>query len=84
MWCVELSTTLSDEQRSVVADYGSSIAEGFCVTNAWFRAIYADDTLVGFVMVHVGSSWDDGTECPGAFLWRLNVDGILLIYTVPK
>lgn len=71
----ELSTTLSDEQRGVVADNGTSIAEGFCSTNAWFRAIYADDTLVGFVMLHIGSSWDDGIECPGAFLWRLMVAG---------
>ncbi|GLV76194.1 GNAT family N-acetyltransferase [Streptomyces hygroscopicus] len=71
----DLSATLSEEQRGMVADNGMSIAEGFCSSNAWFRAIYADEVPVGFVMVHIGSDWDDGIECPGAFLWRLMVGG---------
>ncbi|MCP2256554.1 diamine N-acetyltransferase [Streptoalloteichus tenebrarius] len=71
----ELSETLSEQQRGMVADNGTSIAEGFCSTNAWFRAIYADETPVGFVMLHFGSDWDDGIECHGAYLWRLMIGG---------
>lgn len=69
----ELSETLSDRHRNMVADNGVSIAEGFCSDRAWFRGIYADDTPVGFIMLHEGSDWDDGIDCPGVFLWRLMI-----------
>ncbi|MFH9188824.1 hypothetical protein ACH4KY_43700, partial [Streptomyces sp. NPDC017673] len=36
----ELSETLSDVQREMVADNGTSIAEGFCSDVAWFRGVY--------------------------------------------
>lgn len=68
----DLSETLTDEQRNMVADNGTSIAEAHFSENAWFRAIYADDTLIGFVMLHVGADHDD---CPGVFLWRLMIGG---------
>ncbi|KAJ5157260.1 GCN5-related N-acetyltransferase [Penicillium canariense] len=71
----ELSTTLSIDQRGMVADNDTSIAEESCSTNAWSRATYADNVLVGFLMVLIGSDWDDGIECPGAFLWRLMIAG---------
>ena len=71
----ELSETLSPEQREMVADNGVSIAEGFCSQAAWFRAIYLDETLVGFVMVNDGDEWDDGIECDGPYLWRLMIAG---------
>ncbi|MBZ9665238.1 GNAT family N-acetyltransferase [Pseudomonas sp. LMG 31766] len=69
----ELSDTLSDEQREFVADNGTSIAEGFCSQSAWFRGVYADEFLIGFVMVHEGSDWDDGIDCPGPYLWRFMI-----------
>lgn len=69
----ELSETLPDEQRDFVADNGVSIAEGFCSESAWFRGIYADETLIGFAMVHDGSDWDDGIDCPGPYLWRFMI-----------
>ncbi len=71
----ELSETLTDEQRNMVADNGTSIAEAHFSENAWFRAIYADDTLIGFVMLHIGADHDDGIDCPGVFLWRLMIAG---------
>jgi len=71
----ELSETLSEEQRGKVADNGTSIAEAHYSENAWFRAIYADETLVGFILLHFGADPDDGIDCPGAFLWRLMVGG---------
>ncbi|MDA3645827.1 GNAT family N-acetyltransferase [Saccharopolyspora indica] len=71
----ELSETLSDEQREMVADNAVSIAEAHFSESAWFRAIYADETLAGFIMLHTGADYDDGIERPGVFLWRLMVAG---------
>ena len=71
----DLSETLSPAQREMVADNGTSIAEAHFSENAWFRAIYADEELAGFVMLHIGADHDDGIDCPGAFLWRLMIAG---------
>lgn len=70
-----LSETLSPAQRGMIADNGASIAEAHFSENAWFRAIYADDTLVGFIMLHIGADHDDGILYPGAFLWRFMIAG---------
>lgn len=71
----DLSHTLSAQQRNFVADNGRSIAEAHYSENGWFRAIYADETLVGFVMLHLGPDHDDGIDHPGAFLWRFMIGG---------
>ena len=39
------------------------------------RAIYADDVPVGFLLLHTGSDYDDGLDCPGVFLWRFMIAG---------
>ncbi|PZP51984.1 MAG: GNAT family N-acetyltransferase [Agrobacterium fabrum] len=71
----ELSETLSEVQRNVVADNGASIAQAHFSENAWFRAIYAEETLIGFVMLHIGADHDDGIDCHGVFLWRFMIAG---------
>jgi diamine N-acetyltransferase len=70
-----LSATLSPLHRKMVADNSVSLAEAYCSQAAWPRAIYAGDTLVGFIMLHIGSGYDDGIDCPGVFLWRLMIAG---------
>ena len=45
-----------------------SIAQAYFEPKAWFRAVYADEEPVGFVMVH-----EDPDE-PEYFLWRLMID----------
>jgi diamine N-acetyltransferase len=70
-----LSETLTPAQRRMVADNAVSIAQGHFSESAWMRAIYADETLVGFIMLHTGSDYDDGIDCPGVFLWRLMIAG---------
>jgi diamine N-acetyltransferase len=70
-----LSETLSLDQQQAVADNALSIAQGLCSENAWLRAVYADDQLVGFIMLHIGSDWADGIDCPGVFLWRFMIGG---------
>lgn len=69
----DLSETLSDQQRGMVADIGTSIAEAHLSENAWFRTIYADETLISFIMLHIGSDHDDGIDCPCVFLWRFMI-----------
>ncbi len=71
----DLSETLSDAQRNLVADNGTSIAQAHFSENAWFRAVYADEILIGFVMLHIGADHDDGIDCHGAFLWRFMIAG---------
>lgn len=71
----KLSETLSAAQRNMVSDNALSIAQAHFSDNAWLRAIYADDTPIGFILLHTGSDYDDGIDCPGVFLWRFMIAG---------
>jgi diamine N-acetyltransferase len=71
----KLSETLSAQQRLMVADNALSIAQAHFSENSWIRAIYADDTPIGFLMLHTGSDYEDGIDCPGVFLWRFMIAG---------
>jgi diamine N-acetyltransferase len=62
-----LSNTLKPPQSHVVAPNSVSIAEAHFEPHAWFRAIYAGETPVGFIMLY------DGPEEPVYFLWRLMI-----------
>jgi diamine N-acetyltransferase len=62
-----LSDTLQPPQSHMVAPNAVSIAEAHFDPHAWFRAIYADETPVGFIMLY------DGPEEPIYFLWRLMI-----------
>lgn len=64
-----LSDTLSEDQRKMVAPNAVSIAQAHFEPNAWFRAIYADDVPVGFIMLYDDSSADH------VDLWRLMIAG---------
>ncbi len=55
-------------QENYVADNAFSIAQAHFSEEAWFRAIYAGDTPVGFVMLH-----DDPAKGE-YYLWRFMVD----------
>lgn len=69
----KMSENLTEEQRRSVADNALSIAQAHFSENVWMRAIYADQTPVGFIMLHLGSDWADGIDCPGVFLWRFMI-----------
>ena len=71
----DLSETLSPAHRRMVADNVRSIAEASFSPSAWMRAIYVDDTPIGFIMTHTGSDYEDGIDCPGVFLWRFMIGG---------
>lgn len=57
-----------DNQNKFVAPNAVSIAQAYFFDTAWFRAIYADDTPVGFIML------EKNTEKPEYFLWRMMID----------
>jgi len=47
-----LSDTLTSPQNHMVAPNSVSIAEAHFSPHAWFRAIYAGETPVGFIMLY--------------------------------
>jgi diamine N-acetyltransferase len=64
-----LKLEVAEYQKGFVAPNAVSIAQAhFEPENAWFRAIYADETPVGFVMV------DDDPENEEYGLWRFMID----------
>jgi diamine N-acetyltransferase len=69
-----LSDTLSEAQKKMVAPNSVSIAEAYFCKEAWFRAVYAGDTPVGFIMLYIGPD-DDNPEETEYFLWRFMIAG---------
>ena len=63
-----LGLQVGEHQRKFVADNARSLAQAHFSPYAWFKAIYADETPVGFVML-----WDDPDK-PEYYLWRLMID----------
>jgi diamine N-acetyltransferase len=58
---------IAPEQRGFVAPNAVSIAEAHFEPKAWFRAVYAGEEPVGFVMLF------EDTEKPEYYLWRFMV-----------
>lgn len=69
-----LSSTLSEEHQRMVAPNALSIAQAHFSEHAWFRAIYADETPVGFIMLYHGPGHHDPKR-EVYFLWRLMIAG---------
>jgi diamine N-acetyltransferase len=63
-----LRLSVADRQQRFVADNGSSLAQAHHEPRAWYRAICADDTPVGFAMLEIDS------EKPEYYLWRFMLD----------
>lgn len=63
-----LRLQVADHQQAFVAPNAVSIAEAYFCPQAWFRAIYADDTPVGFVMLYIDH------DKPEYYLWRFMID----------
>ena len=63
----KLSDTLSPEQQKLVAPNAYSIAQAHFEKHAWFRAVYAGDDPVGFVMLY------DDPDKDAVYLWRLMI-----------
>lgn len=63
-----LTLDVAPEQKSFVAPNAVSIAQAYFAPEAWFRAIHAGDTPVGFVML------SDKPEEAEYVLWRFMID----------
>lgn len=63
-----LRLKVKPEQEQFVANNAVSIAQAHFEEKAWFRAIYADETPVGFVMLY------EDLEEQQYFLWRFMID----------
>lgn len=63
-----LNLEVTKEQEKFVASNARSIAEAYFSEHAWFRAIYADETPVGFLMI------SDMPEKAEYYLWRFMID----------
>ncbi len=59
--------TVDSTQQDFVAPNAVSIAQAYFCDKAWFRAVYADDTPVGFAML------EEDTDKPEYFLWRFMI-----------
>jgi len=60
--------SVTEKQNSFVAPNAVSIAQAYFSKYAWFRAVYADEEPVGFIMLY------DNPEKPEYFLWRMMTD----------
>jgi diamine N-acetyltransferase len=58
---------VAPEQRGYVAPNAVSIAQAYFEPKAWFRAVYAGETPVGFVMLELD------TAAKEYFLWRFMI-----------
>lgn len=63
-----LDLKVAPEQDNLVAPNAVSIAEAHFEEKAWFRAVYAGETPVGFVMTA------EDHERPFFYLWRYMID----------
>jgi len=62
-----LRLQVAPDQKGLVADNGCSIAQGCFHDEAWFRAIYAGEAPVGFVML------SEEPDKPEYYVWRLMI-----------
>jgi diamine N-acetyltransferase len=61
-------------QESFVASNAVSLAQALFSDEAWYRAVYADDALVGFVMLSDETLKKAPPPEPNIGLWRLMID----------
>jgi diamine N-acetyltransferase len=68
--------TVTAAQAEYVAGVAESLVEAAATPDAcpWYRAVYADDTPVGFVMISDGITVVNPAYLGPYFLWRLLID----------
>jgi diamine N-acetyltransferase len=66
--------TVAEDQLGLVASNAVSLAEALFSDEAWYRAIYDDEELVGFVMLSDETLKKAPPAEPNIGLWRLMID----------
>lgn len=65
---------VNPKQEQFVASNAVSLAQALFEPNAWYRAIYVDDVVAGFVMLADDSILPDPPDQPEIGIWRFMVD----------
>jgi len=65
---------VAKSQEGFVSPNAISFAQALFAPEAWYRAIYLDDTPVGFVMLEDESQRVPPPEVPHVSLWRYMID----------
>ena len=68
-----LALHVGPQQKPFVASNANSVAEAHVYQEAWVKAIYADETPVGLVMLHDENLKDEPVIRHYYFLWRLMI-----------
>lgn len=66
--------SVAPHQQGFVASNAVSLAQALFSDEAWYRAVYADDELVGFVMLADETLKRQRPVQPNIGLWRLMID----------
>jgi diamine N-acetyltransferase len=73
---IGLSDTLSDAQKKCVASNVKSLAQAYLHREtAWPRAVYLDETPIGFVMLDLEPEDVPVNDKPAYYLWRFMIAG---------
>src|SRR5438132_5645988 len=68
------SLSVNADQQRFVASNAVSLAEALFNVEAWYRAIYSDDSPAGFVMLYDESLRASPPLSPQAAVWRFMID----------
>lgn len=66
--------SVADDQKHFVASNAVSLAQALFAPEAWYRAIYADEEVAGFVMLSDESLRKPAPAAPAIGVWRLMID----------
>ena len=66
--------SVRENQVGLVAPNAVSLAEALFSPLAWYRAVYLQDSIVGFVMLYDQSLREPPAPSPKAVVWRFMVD----------
>jgi diamine N-acetyltransferase len=69
-----IKLSVAKSQQGFVAPNAVSLAEALFSSEAWYRAVYADEELVGFVMLSDETLNREPPAEPNIGLWRLMID----------
>jgi diamine N-acetyltransferase len=72
--CSVCTLTVAEGQAHFVAPNALSLAEALFSPCAWYRAIYFQESLVGFVMLYDQSLGPSSVLNPKAVVWRFMID----------
>jgi diamine N-acetyltransferase len=74
LYAVVSGLTVREDQTRFVAPNAKSLEQAAADEGAWMRAIYADETAVGFVLLHEENLRAQPEQRDYYYLWRFMID----------